>query len=209
MNENAVENVRRQIVFECVLRKEFEMRNREAVRSYRTMLSVLLLCIMVTIPCACVISPAQSRLSALPSGTETAVPLPPTPDTPMIPTQTAESIPVTSLEDLSITGCPDWDVNKMYEYGEYLYGRTCAGCHGRQGQGVPFTYHFPALNGSTLAVSEDISHSLHFMMNTNIHPHASTLFEKDALAVINYIRITSAGNTDLICPGEYVIEINP
>ena len=65
------------------------------------------------------------------------------------------------------------------------------------------------LNGSTLAVSEDISHSLFYMMNTDIHPNATLLFEKDALAVINYIRITFANNTDLICPGEYTIEINP
>ena len=97
----------------------------------------------------------------------------------------------------------------MYQYGEYMYGRFCAGCHGRQGQGVPFTNHFPPLNSSTLAVSEDISYSLLYMMNTDIHPNATSLFEKDALSVINYIRITFANNTDLICPGEYIIEINP
>jgi hypothetical protein len=185
------------------------MITREAVSNNRTFLFCLLLCITVTITGACAAAASLAQPVTAPSSPPSAMLTPPNQEVLGISTEVVEIIPATGLEHLSITGCPDWDVNKMYEYGEYLYGFYCAGCHGRQGQGVPFTGHFPPLNDSTLAVSEDISHSLLYMMNTDIHPNATMLFEKDALAVINYIRITFASNTDLICPGEYTIEINP
>lgn len=176
---------------------------------FRTVLFRALFLIMFFLTGACEAILSSNQQDVLPLNSNTTTPLPPSKEVLGVSTETANIIPVTGVDELSITGCPDWDVNKMYEYGEYMYGRFCAGCHGRQGQGVPFTSHFPPLNDSTLATSEDISQSLLYMMNTDIHSNATMLFEKDALAVINYIRITFASNADLICPGEYVIEINP
>jgi hypothetical protein len=185
------------------------MNDLQPTNKKRTILFCLLLCITVTITGACGAAASVAQPVTTPTDLPTAMPFSPNREVLGISTETDEGIPVTGLEMLAITGCPDWEVNKMYEYGEYLYGFYCAGCHGRQGQGVPFTSSFPPLSDSTLAVSEDISHSLLYMMNTDVHPNATMLFEKDALAVINYIRITFASNMDIICPGEYVIEINP
>lgn len=185
------------------------MITREAAARNRTVLFSLVLCISVTITGACVATASLSQPDTASSKPPSAVLTPQNQEVQGVSTEAADVIPATGVEMLSITSCPGWDLNKMYAYGEYLYGFYCAGCHGRQGQGVPFSSHYPPLVGSKLADSEDISHSLRYMMNTDIHPNATMFFEKDALAVINYIRITFASNMDIICPGEYVIEINP
>lgn len=185
------------------------MTTRKATVRNRTLTFYQLLCVTITITAACAATASVAQPVTAPINPPTVMPIPPTPEVLGVSTETDESIPATELETLAITGCPDWDVNKMYEYGEYMYGRFCAGCHGRQGQGMPLSSHFPPLKGSTLADSEDIALPLLYMMNTDIHPNATTYFEKDALAVINYIRITFGSNTDIICPGEYEIEINP
>lgn len=185
------------------------MNIRRAASRNRILFLYLLLSVPSIIALACNASPSVNNARILQPVQVQAAHIPEATNTAPTPTPSIEVIPVTGLEGMEIDGCPDWDVQKMYEYGEYLYGFYCAGCHGRQGQGVAFSGQFPPLKGSTLADSEDISHSLLYMMNTDIHPNATMLFEKDALAVINYIRITFAENTDIICPGEYIIEINP
>ena len=173
------------------------MKTHQAAFRNRTTLLYLLLCGMFLIASACKTSVSQNLSSVLPVNVAAGTPLPEKAEATAAPTGTAAVIPATGLDNLSITGCPDWDVHKMYEHGEYLYEFYCARCHGREGQGVVFTSPFPPLTGTTLAASEDISPALHFMMNTDLHPHASLLFEKDALSIINYIRVTFANNTDL------------
>ena len=124
-------------------RKEFAMIPCEVNTSLRTFLFFLFLCTLITLQSSCEANTPQPQPATLLPSSAPNTSVPQDQAVQGTSTESAVIIPVTALENLAITSCPDWDLNKMYEYGEYMYGCFCAGCHGRQGQGVPVTNHLP------------------------------------------------------------------
>lgn len=126
--------------------------------------------------------------------------------------QAAASIPNTGRRAVTLSPAEACRANGVsadaLELGGRLYGSYCAGCHGREGQGYPNSA-FPPLADSRMALSNNIQPDVNTMMNTDIHPMATRLFEADALKIINYIRVTFAVNNSFICPGDVQVRINP
>ncbi len=79
--------------------------------------------------------------------------------------------------------------DELMAKGEAVYGRTCAGCHGAAGEGVPGV--FPAIKGSKIALGPVADH-LAIVVNgksgTAMQAFGAQLSEVDLAAVITYER---------------------
>jgi cytochrome c oxidase subunit 2 len=79
--------------------------------------------------------------------------------------------------------------DELMAKGEAVYGRTCAGCHGAAGEGVPGV--FPAIKGSKIALGPVADH-LAIVVNgksgTAMQAFGAQLSEVDLAAVITYQR---------------------
>jgi cytochrome c oxidase subunit 2 len=79
--------------------------------------------------------------------------------------------------------------DELMAKGEAVYGRTCAGCHGAGGEGVPGV--FPAIKGSKIALGPVADH-LNIVVNgkagTAMQAFGAQLSEVDLAAVITYQR---------------------
>ena len=95
---------------------------------------------------------------------------------------------------------------RTLELGGRFYEFYCVACHGHDGLGYPGGF-FPALLGGSIT-SNDMQPAVKRMMNTDVHPMATLLFEKDALAIISYIRV-GLGKASMVCPGDVVVQVNP
>ena len=79
--------------------------------------------------------------------------------------------------------------DELMAKGEAVYGRTCAGCHGAAGEGVPGV--FPAIKGSKIALGPVADH-LAIVVNgksgTAMQAFGAQLSEVDLAAAITYQR---------------------
>lgn len=80
-------------------------------------------------------------------------------------------------------------LEELMAKGEEVYGRSCASCHGVNGQGIPGA--FPALKGSAIALGPVAGH-LNIVVNgkagTAMQAFGAQLSEVDLAAVITYER---------------------
>jgi cytochrome c oxidase subunit 2 len=93
-------------------------------------------------------------------------------------------------------------MDELMERGKAAYDRSCAACHGVDGQGVAGA--FPAMAGSPV-VQGDLSHHLDVVVNgvpgTSMQAFGTQLSEVDMAAIITYERNAFGNNTgDLVQP---------
>jgi mono/diheme cytochrome c family protein len=160
---------------------------------------VALLIGMVTISC-------QALPGFVVSAPERAVEIIPTIEEKQ-PTATAEEIIAVSGEEVDCTQS-GFSFSQLMERGEKIYDRNCRGCHGMTGEGTPDGF-FPGLKGSGITQNPNFEVPFVYLMTTDIHPVASSLFEKDTAAILTFIRNAFGNEAPLVCPEEIVLRLFP
>ena len=83
----------------------------------------------------------------------------------------------------------EWSFDELMVRGEAVYGRSCAGCHQSDGNGI--TGVFPALNGSPIVLGPKEGHIgilINGVAGSSMQSFADQLSEVDIAAVIHYKR---------------------
>lgn len=98
---------------------------------------------------------------------------------------------------------PDWAMPEVLARGGRLYSAHCAVCHQPDGRGNPPL--FPALQGSSIAVSSNINRHIDLVLNgvpdTAMQAFAAQLDDEELAAIITYERNAWGNNTgDLVTP---------
>lgn len=96
----------------------------------------------------------------------------------------------------------DWTFDELMDVGKSAYERSCAACHGVNGEGVAT---FPALRGSAIAMGDAIDH-IDIVVNGSRNNPAMAAFgpqlsEVDIAAIITYERNAWGNNVgDMVTP---------